>query len=133
MTKRKVLQSVETNKPQGGRQGEPLPTHRSYTVTMWTAAAGLVVQLLMGLVGYGRLPSQIPSVWVGWIPPGTTVSSWVVFVAFPGAQLVVLLLAWFSGRNEAGKKVMQFGKSISLVLLTLLITILQSSLFTIQR
>lgn len=134
MAKRNTVQTTQGSKPVvKDEQSAPVPTRRSYVVAFWTTVVGLVLQLLMAVIGYGQLPAEIPSNWIGWIQPGGTIPSWVVFAAFPGAQLVVLIMAWFSGRDDEGQKVMDFGKAMSVVLLTLFFTVLQTSLFRIPR
>jgi hypothetical protein len=87
----------------------------------------------MAAVAYGHLPAVIPSGWIGWAQPGGTYPAGIVFLAFPGAQVLIVLFAWVSRKDREGHKVAQFGKVINLALLTLVFTMLQSSVFTIPR
>ena len=124
----KTIEDVEKNQPK-----EPVLTRTAYLITFWTIAVGLVAQLVMAIVVYPMLPAAIPSGWLGSTMPYNMIPSWLVFVAFPSAQVIILLLAVFTPRDAEGKRVMESGKAWSLVVLALLFTALQASAFHIPK
>lgn len=113
---------------------EPQPTRRGYIIPMAVVGIGLVIQMVVAVMVYGGLPPQIHGSWLGLPDPYQMLPSWVVFVAFPCADLILLVLGYLSAKDSEGKRVMESGKAATLVLLALLFTVLQVSAFRlIQR
>ncbi|MHB0913105.1 MAG: hypothetical protein ACYC2Y_06630 [Armatimonadota bacterium] len=108
---------------------QPVPTRWAFLATVAIIVAAFAAELIMAAVAYGRLPATIDSGWFGWAPPGGSAPSWLIFIAFPGVQVILFLIAWFSPKDEKGRRVMDTGRAISLVLLALLFAVLQSSVF----
>jgi len=108
---------------------EPKLTRIGYQLTFWAVIVGLVVQLLMAIIVYPRLPAQIPANWTGFLFQGQTVPSWMVFVLFPVGQIVVFFVGLFSPRDDKGGKLMESGKAWTLILLSAFFTLLQYSAF----
>jgi hypothetical protein len=133
MAKRKKRQEAPSPPVQPAQTHMPVPTRRAFLVCLGTIAVALVAQFVIAVIGYQHIPQEIPSGWIGWAQPGGTLPSWLVFVAFPGAQLVVLILALFTPKDEQGRRVMEPGRAASLIVLTVLFTLLQASVFTIPR
>jgi hypothetical protein len=115
------------------KQKEPKVTHTAYITTLWIVILGLVAQLIIAMFAYPILPSTIPSGWAGSAAPHNPIPSYVIFLLFPGAQIVLILLTIFSPKDNQGRRIMEHGKSISIVLLTLLFTALQASAFHIPK
>jgi len=111
----------------------PVPTRLSYLVCIGVVLASLVLQWIMAAIGYKSLPAEIPSGWIGWAQPGGMLPSWMVFVAFPGAQIIILIISWLSTSIKDGERVMYSGRATSMILLSILFTTLQGSLFNIQQ
>lgn len=116
-----------------GQQVEPKQYRSAFVISTAIILIGLLAEIIIALVVYPSLPRYIPSGWLGWVPVGGTIPSWVVFLAFPGAQLIVLATAIFSTKDEMGRRVMGLEKAISLTLLGLLFTALQASALHIPR
>ncbi|HUV04106.1 MAG TPA: hypothetical protein VMX94_03260 [Armatimonadota bacterium] len=112
---------------------EPRPTRAAFRISLWVIILGLVAQIIMAIVVYPLLPERIPSGWAGSAVPYNTVPSWLVFLLFPGAEIAVLVLAMFSPKDAHGRRLMESGKAVSLILLALLFTALQASAFHILR
>jgi len=106
-------------------------TRAAFRMSLWIIILGLAAQVLMAIVVYPSLPDRIPASWVGSSVPYNTVPSWVIFFLFPTAEIVLLLLAIFSPKDAQGRRVMESGKAVSLILLALLFTALQGSAFHI--
>jgi len=87
----------------------------------------------MAFIVYPQLPPQIPSGWTGSSQPYNLVPSWVVFVMFPGFELLILVITLFAPKNEEGKRAIQTGNAVTLIILALIFTALQSSAFFINR
>ena len=107
----------------------PVYTHSAYISSVASIIAGLAIQFVLAILVIGHLPSKIPTSWIGIGAPTQTMPSWIVFIAFPVSQLILLVVAHYSPKNDNGKKVMEWGKAISLILLTVLFTALQGSAF----
>jgi hypothetical protein len=105
----------------------------AFLISTWITILGLVIQYVIAFIVYPKLGATIPSAWVGWVPVGGTIPSWTVFTAFPIAQAVVFLTGFFSPKNDDGKRVMESGRAISLILLAILFTALQASIFRLIR
>ena len=132
MSKRKrrgnTIEDVESKRPK-----EPVFTHAAYRITFWTVVVGLIAQVVMAIIVYPSLPEFVPSGWLGSSVPYNMIPSWLVFVAFPSAQVVILLLTVFTPKDAQERRVMESGKAWSLVLLALLFTALQASAFHIPN
>jgi len=115
------------------RSKSPKVTPTAYLVSFWSVIAGLVAQLIMAVFAYRILPATIPSGWAGSAAPYNPIPSYVVFLLFPGAQIVLLLLTIFSPKDAQGRPIMEHGKSTSIVLLSILFTALQASAFHIPK
>ena len=127
-TARRLPDLEERPQPKG-----PKPTRAAYQICLWTIIVGLAAQVLMAIIVYPSLPERIPSSWVGSSTPYNTIPSWVVFLLFPGGQIVLLLLAIFSPKDAQRRRVMESGKAVSLILLALLFTALQASAFHVPK
>ena len=127
MAKRKKTKKVE---PVPVKQ-EPKLTRAAFLICLSVIVLGLLAQLVMAIIVYPQLPGQIPSGWVGSSMPHNTVPSWLVFLAFPAAQLVLMALSLCSPKDEQGKHVMDSGQALTLVLLAVAFTALQASAFHI--
>lgn len=133
MAKKKRTQTkVETTSAKPAPK-EPVSTHIGYQIAVWVIVLGLIAQLVMAFIIYPKLPAQIPSGWTGSVQPYNLVSKWVVFAMFPGFQLVLLIISLFSPKNAEGKRTMQTGNSVTVIILALVITALQASGFFINR
>lgn len=130
MAKRTNPQPAQQEKPQSP---EIKLTRTAFLVSMWVVLLGLAAQYVIAVIAYPTLGATIPSSWVGWIPVGGTVPSWTIFVAFPIAQVAVLLIGFFSPKDGSGKRVMESGRAVSLILLSILFTALQASIFRLSR
>lgn len=133
MAKRRKSEKELPDVEQPSRSKGPKVTHVAYLVSLWSVIAGLVAQLIMGVFAYRILPATIPSGWAGSAAPYNPIPSYVVFLLFPGAQVVLLLLTVFSPKDAQGRPIMEHGKSTSIVLLTVLFTALQASAFHIPK
>lgn len=133
MANRRKIANELPDIEQPTRSKTPKVTHAAYLVSFWGVITGLVAQLIMAVLAYRILPSTIPSGWAGSAAPYNPIPSYVVFLLFPGAQIVLLLLTVFSPRDAQGRPIMEHGKSTSIVLLTLLFTALQASAFHIPN
>lgn len=131
MAKRKQIVQTKNETRVSQEANEPEPTRAAFNISLWVIVAGFIAQVVMAIKAYPLLPKQIPSSWVGSTVPYMSVPSWVVFVVFPGAQIILLLLAIFSPKDDIGRRVMESGKAWALVLLALLFTALQLSAFHI--
>lgn len=133
MAKRKKNPQMKyaIDKPQASK--EPKLTHTAYQITFWLTIVGFVAQVIMAVLVYPHLPAMIPAGWAGWSAPSELAPSWIVFLLFPGAQIVLFLLTIFSPKNDEGKLIMEHGKAWSLVLLALLFTALQYSAFHLPQ
>jgi heme A synthase len=107
----------------------PVYTHSAYISSVASIIAGLAVQFTLAVLVIGRLPSKIPTSWIGIGTPTQTMPSWIVFIAFPVSQFILLVVAGYSPKDANERKVMEWGKAISLILLTVLFTALQGSAF----
>ena len=108
-------------------------TRVAFQICLLVVILGLLAQLVMAAVAFPALPQHIPASWIGSTTPYKLLPAWIVFLAFPGAQIVLLLLAIFSPRDVQGRRAMETGKAVSLILLAVLFTVLQSSVFHIRR
>jgi hypothetical protein len=134
MAKRK--KTVQTNSEAvkaeaPGRQ--PQLTHTTFLVCIAIIALGLVVQEVIAVWVYSSLPATIHGSWIGLTDPYQMVPSWVVFVFFPIAEIIVLTIAVFSPKDPECRRVMESGKAWPLILLALLFIVLQYSAFWIRR
>lgn len=119
--------------PETPKTSEVVPTHKAFLISMWITILGLVAQYVIAFIAYPSLGPTIPSRWVGWVPVGDTLPSSLVFVAYPAAQIVVFLIGYFSPKDSEGKRVMESGRTVSLILLTLLFTALQASVLRLNH
>jgi hypothetical protein len=110
---------------------KPVYTRIAYLLCVCIIALGLVAQIIMAIVVYTSLPTHIPASWFGSAVPQNPVHSWLIFIWFPAAQVVLLVLTAFSPRDEEGRHVMDSGLSTTLIILGLLFTALQASAFHI--
>lgn len=133
MANRRKIEKQLRDIEQPSRSKSPKITHAAYLASFWIVITGLVAQLIMAIFAYRILPSTIPSGWAGSSAPYNPIPSYVVFLLFPGAQIVLLLLTVFSPKDGQGRPVMEHGKCTSIVLLTLLFTALQASAFHIPK
>lgn len=124
----KKLDAVNRNSEEKKKK-LPVYTHSAYVYAIGTIASGLLIQFILAVIVFGRLPSMIPTTWIGIGNPTQTMPSWIVFVAFPVSQIILFIVARYSPKDNEGKSVMEWGKSISLILLTVLFTALQGSAF----
>lgn len=134
--KRKTKQSnynIEKKTLEKEQKKQPVYSRLAFNLANAFVIAGFVIQLIMAVIVYGRLPERIPASWIGGGSVTQTMPSWVVFFAFPFAQVILYLIGYFSHLDDKNKKVMDWGKSISLILLTILFTALQGSAFYIKR
>lgn len=133
MANRRKIEKQPRDIEQPSRSKNPKITHAAYLVSFWSVITGLVAQLIMAIFAYRILPSTIPSGWAGSSAPYNPIPSYIVFLLFPGAQIVLLLLAVFSPKDSRGRRMMEHGKSATLVVLSLLFTALQASAFHIPK
>lgn len=112
---------------------EPQATPLAFQIALWTIGIGLIVQLIIAVLVYPTLPSLIPSGFYGSAMPHNWSPSWLIFIMFPGAHVVMLVITAFSPKNDDGKRVMTTGNAGTLVLLALLFTALQASAFHLPR
>jgi uncharacterized membrane protein len=134
MAKRRTnTKTVEQVLAQQKTAPEPKLTHAGFQIAFWAAAVGLVAQLVMALVVYPTLPKMIPAWWIGQLVQQQTIPSWTVFAVFPIGQVVLLLIALFTPRNQDGKRVMESGKVWTLTILAVLFTVLQASAFHLPK
>lgn len=133
MANRRKIEKQARDIEQPSRSKTPKITHAAYLVSFWIVITGLVAQLIMAIFAYRILPSTIPSGWAGSSAPYNPIPSYIVFLLFPGAQIVLLLLTIFTQRDSQGRRVMEHGKSASIVILSLLFTALQASAFHIPK
>ncbi len=133
MAKKKRTQTKTETTSARPAPKEPVSTHTGYQVAIWAIVLGLIAQLVMAFIVFPRLPAQIPSGWTGSVQPYNLVSKWVVFALFPGFELVLLLVSLFSPKNAEGKRTMQTGNAVTVVILAMVITALQASAFFINR
>ena len=129
--KRKTQTAEEVVEKQAKK--EPKLTRAAFQITLWVILLGLAAQVIMAIAVYPSLPDTISGGWVGLSEPQKAVPSWLVFLVFPGAQLVLLILAIFSPKDEQGRLVMESGKAWTLVLVSLLFTVLQASAFYMSK
>ena len=99
---------------------EPVSTHIGYQIALGAIILGLIAQFVMAFIVYPQLPAQIHSGWTGSVQPYNLVSKWVVFAMFPGFELVLLVISLFSPKNAEGKRTMQTGNAVTVVLLSLI-------------
>lgn len=131
MAKRRKLTQPETAKPRQAK--EPRFSHTAFQLAVWIIVLGLIAQLVIAAVAYPSLPEHIPSSWSGQLIPGQTQPAWTVFVLFPGGELVLLLIALLPRLTDAaGRRTMEVGKAVGLIVLALLLTALQSSIFHLR-
>jgi hypothetical protein len=134
MAKRKTnAKTVEQVMAQQKPAQEPKLTHAGFQIAFWAAAVGLVAQLAIAFMVYPTLPKMIPSWWVGQLVQQPMIPSWTVFAVFPVGQIVLLLIALFSPRNQDGKRIMESGKVWTLTTLAVLFTVLQASAFHLPK
>ena len=107
----------------------PVYTRSAYISAIFVVIIGIAAQLILATFVFGRLPSMIPTNWIGVGNPTQTMPSWIVFIAFPVSQMILLLVAHYSPKDSEGNSVMEWGKATSLILLTILFTALQGSAF----
>lgn len=107
----------------------PVYTRQAYICAFGVIVVGVAAQLVMAIFVFGRLPAMIPTYWIGLGNPTQTMPSWIVFIAFPVSQMILLLVAHYSPKDGEGRRVMEWGKAISLISLTILFTALQGSAF----
>ncbi len=112
---------------------EPVLTHTAYKITLAVLILGLIAQIIMAFIVYPTLPERISSGWTGSAQPYNTVPKSMVFIMFPGFELLVLLIAIFSPIDSSGKRVMQTGNAVTFILLALVFTALQASAFFIGK
>lgn len=126
--------AVQRKPDKAARQSprEPVSTHAGYRIAFWAIVLGLIAQLVMAFIVYPRLPAEIPTGWTGSVQPYNTIGKWVVFALFPAFTLAVLAVTLFSPKNEEGKRTMQTGNAVTVVLLVLVLTALQASAFFIR-
>lgn len=110
---------------------QPKLTHGAFLACMWAIVLGLIAQLVMAIAVYPFLPEGIPASWAGSPVPYNVLPAWIVFLWFPAAQSILLILAMFSPRDEQGRRAMESGEAATLILLALLFTALQASAFHI--
>jgi len=133
MAKKKRTQTkVETTSAKPAPK-EPVSTHIGYQVALGAIVLGLIAQFVMAFIIYPKLPAQIPAGWTGSVQPYNLVSKWVVFAMFPGFELVLLAVSLFSPKNAEGKRTMQTGNVVTVVILAMVLTALQASAFFINR
>lgn len=129
MAKRKRKVEIKQIEPVKKQKKMPVPYRSAFLASLITIIAGLAAQYAIAFIIFKSLPEMIPTSWIGIGTPTQTMPSWIVFIAFPGAELVLLIIALFSPKDSAGKRVMEWGKAISLICLAVLFTILQGSAF----
>lgn len=130
---KKNLRQQQETKKQPEAAPEPKLSRLAFQICLYFAVFCLVAQIAIAFIVYPGLPKSIPSGWVGWAQPGSTIPSWIVFLAFTSAELVVLVLTIFSPKDEQGKRVMEWGKMESLTIVAALFLLLQASAFRIPR
>ena len=133
MAKKKRTQTKPETTSARPAPTEPVSTHMGYQIAMWVIVLGLIAQIVMAFIIYPQLPAQIPSGWTGSVQPYNLVPKWVVFVMFPGFELVLLIVSLFSPKNAEGKRTMQTGNAVTVAILAMVITALQASAFSINR
>lgn len=111
---------------------EPKRTYAGFLASLIAIVLGFIAQIVMAIVVYPHLPNQIPSGWAGSATPYNTIPSWIVFLLFPGGQIGMLILIMFAHRDEKGRRVLETGNAIFLILLSVLFTVLQSSAFRLR-
>lgn len=112
---------------------EPKLTRIGYQLAMAVILLALIAQLVMAVIVYPQLPPEIPASWAGQLTKGETVPSTLVFVLFPLAQLIMLVVGRFSPADKNGKLVMETGKAATLIVLSGLFTALQASAFRLPQ
>lgn len=111
----------------------PVLTHNAYLTSVIAIISGFIIQIIIAIIIFGKLPQQIPTYWIGLGSVTQTMPSWVVFLGYPSTMIILYLIAFFSKKDADGNKVMDWGKSVSLILLAILFTALQGSAFTLIR
>jgi uncharacterized membrane protein len=129
--RRKTAKAVP--QPSKAHAKEPKLTHLAYRISLAIILAGLLAQLIMAVIAYPTLPARIPQSWLGTTAPGKTAAAWIVFFYFPGAQIIMILVALFSPRDGQGRRVMTASMAATLVLLTCLFLALQASVFRLPK
>ena len=133
MTKRKRTgKTVEDFTPRTSKP-EPKLTRLGYVASVSATVVGFIVELIIAYFVYPWLPSRIPAYWIGHLVSGETVPSWVVWLAFPIAQIILLLVALHGRKVKDGKHVMESGKAWTILLIALLFVVLQASAFHLPR
>lgn len=127
--KKKTQNEAERAKKKGRK--EPKFTHIGFQISVAAIILGFIAQVVMAVIVYPQLPPKISAGWFGSSVPYNTVPSWLIFVVFPGAQLFMLLLSWFAPKDNQGRRLMENGNAVFLVLLSALFTALQYSAFRI--
>jgi uncharacterized membrane protein len=112
---------------------EPKLTRAAFMISFWAIALSLLAQLIIAVIAYPSLPARIPSSWIGSASPYGTIPSWFVFLIFPGSQIVLMLLALITPKDSSGRRIMESGKAVALMLLAALFTALQSSIFHVGK
>jgi uncharacterized membrane protein len=131
MAKRKKTAKQSIQPENTRKKKEPKFTHLGFQISVGAIIVGFLVQVAMAVIVYPQLPSRISAAWAGSSVPYNTIPSWLVFILFPGAQIVMLALSWFSPKDDKGRRLMENGNAVFLVLLSLLFTSLQYSAFRI--
>jgi uncharacterized membrane protein len=132
MAKKNNNSKTEPKRAKSAHKG-PVLTHAAYKTTLVVLVLGLIAQLVMAFIVYPTLPAQIPSGWTGSAQPYNHVSKSMVFVLFPGFELVTLLIAFFSPKDAEARRVMTSGNAVTFILLALVFTALESSAFFIRQ
>ncbi|MDH7481421.1 MAG: hypothetical protein QHH26_05505 [Armatimonadota bacterium] len=111
---------------------EPKRTYAGFLASLIAIILGFIAQMVMAVIVYPRLPEQIPSGWAGSATPYNTIPSWTVFLLFPSGQIGMLILIMFARRDEQGRRILDAGNAVFLILLSALFTVLQASAFRLH-
>jgi uncharacterized membrane protein len=132
MVKKKATPAPKASAAHARASKEPVLTSAAFQISIAVIALGFVAQLVIAVLVFPTLPKMIPSSWMGSTSPYGLVPRCFVFFVFPGAQIILAVLAAFSPRDERGRRIMESGKAATLVALALLFSALQASIFSVH-
>lgn len=110
---------------------KPKLTRLGFQVSIIVISLCFIAQYIIALAVYAKLPALIPAWWLGFTQPEQLVQSYLIFIIFPAAELVLLAIGILSPINEKSERVMENSKATTLTVLALLFAVLQGSFFNL--
>ena len=134
MAKSKKMRLAKAEQAKSATKKELKPSRAAFHISICVIVLGLLAQLIMSVIVYPTLPPHIPADWVGASYPNHMKPAWIIFLVFPAYELVLLVIAVMTSQRDArGRRAIDAGRAVSLILLVLTFTALHAGVFHLPQ